>query len=696
MSGRIQYIKIARIDKNGIDNTTALETLSTLVLPSGSSFTEYKILSKTRYQNYFLYYVQPPDRNNIPNEITSSLNYDLTGSLGGTTLFDLGVGGVAFPIPTTTATGSSSSFLYNSSQQKIQLLTYPQKDLHLKTNSFFVTSSDNGVFVELYRADSVLSPSSIVRLTNNTQINAGGFKGPFTREATITGSLTGDVFFLGATANSFPMSGGPFIKVGVVDGSKLEPMDLFVTSSAATGDALRTIIEPNFTSKFFNEDCDVLQNNATRGIPNNLLQKVDYSTDAMNPVNFEALISGTAENVDIPQSHFEISSILNPTYNKSIVQSDDVNLFRYYRIPKLTDFGDPINVGNVGQTPSVSSLDTLIYEFEWGGGTTPLILGCGAVKLGKILEVSSKDQVKTISPSDNITSVITPINLSQASASVYGRDLFVTQSRGDYVQILNGNNPVNTRINMSLYPYNDANSNPTLPSTTQILTSQYGVPTQPTFMGTSSYFGGYGGYTPPLTNWIRFKTSSFISRANSDYTTGEPVSLVTNSNISGSATSSNNFVNTILNSMNNENARWFITVYNELENGFSNSELTPTNTGRTATDVNNNFIDPLGQRGVSEILGIDTSSVAGEVRLHINDPLKWDRVIFFGGSGAPFPHSGFFIWKARAAGKGEFVIVQDEVTGGVQAGAFTSAFTPDYITENFEEITKEYGANQTG
>ena len=79
MSGRIQYIKIARIDKNGIDNTTALETLSTLVLPSGSSFTEYKILSKTRYQNYFLYYVQPPDRNNIPNEITSSLNYDLRG-----------------------------------------------------------------------------------------------------------------------------------------------------------------------------------------------------------------------------------------------------------------------------------------------------------------------------------------------------------------------------------------------------------------------------------------------------------------------------------------------------------------------------------------------------------------------------------------------------------------------------------------
>ena len=54
------------------------------------------------------------------------------------------------------------------------------------------------------------------------------------------------------------------------------------------------------------------------------------------------------------------------------------------------------------------------------------------------------------------------------------------------------------------------------------------------------------------------------------------------------------------------------------------------------------------------------------------------------------------IWKARASNKTEFVIVQDEVSGGVQAVAFTSAFTPNYITENFEEITKEYGANQTG
>ena len=60
------------------------------------------------------------------------------------------------------------------------------------------------------------------------------------------------------------------------------------------------------------------------------------------------------------------------------------------------------------------------------------------------------------------------------------------------------------------------------------------------------------------------------------------------------------------------------------------------------------------------------------------------------------PSLGMLIWKARAAGKNEFVIVQDSITGGVQGGAFTSAYAPDYIIENFESITKEYGSNQTG
>jgi len=51
------------------------------------------------------------------------------------------------------------------------------------------------------------------------------------------------------------------------------------------------------------------------------------------------------------------------------------------------------------------------------------------------------------------------------------------------------------------------------------------------------------------------------------------------------------------------------------------------------------------------------------------------------------------IWKAKDVGKNQFIIVQDEITGGVGAGAFISKNTTQEIKNNFDEITKTYGAN---
>ena len=55
---------------------------------------------------------------------------------------------------------------------------------------------------------------------------------------------------------------------------------------------------------------------------------------------------------------------------------------------------------------------------------------------------------------------------------------------------------------------------------------------------------------------------------------------------------------------------------------------------------------------------------------------------------------GFFLWKARGVGKNEFILIEDEVTGQTSAGAFTTQYTPNYVTQNFENITKEYGSNK--
>ena len=51
------------------------------------------------------------------------------------------------------------------------------------------------------------------------------------------------------------------------------------------------------------------------------------------------------------------------------------------------------------------------------------------------------------------------------------------------------------------------------------------------------------------------------------------------------------------------------------------------------------------------------------------------------------------MWRARAAGKNEFVITQNEV-GDNGPGCFINEFTPEYVTQNLEQITKEFGSNK--
>ena len=933
MANRVEYIKIARVDQNGNDNTITLESLTQLTIPySNGNNAVYPIESITRRRDYFLYQVGPANYTPNPND-SGSLLYDFTGSLGGAnTIIDLGVGGIAVPFPTTTGTGSSVSFLYNSSEDKIELGTYPEKPIHIKTSIFYVTSSAE-VFVDLYMADSLYTPSSIIKLTNTTAIQGGGNKGPFTREYSISSSAyPGNTFFLGATSNTFPQSGGPFVKVGTLDGAKLTPLDIFITSSIESGPTIETIPEPFLTSQFYGTDCDVLLNNVELYPENPFLQDLDYNGSPNTPTNFQLIISGTAARGTVPESYytslahtrirysgvknqsekvnvyppngksftldenffqtspitgiasnnrissiaatsepsivagtgagifggFNINSNLDSTYFKSveantfpnwgtgiitktnvleldhvklktlardysnvqiyfsisaevdvtdgnsanpaaklqvglfsftsgstpnvipragdivtqngansyyvstqntILQNDtlnqSVNLVGSIPISAVTnnrkylglaissvytgtdatryDFsnasvslslqGIPLNIGTFGQTSPIDSLDTNIYEFEWGGGTTPEILDWGAIKMGKILQVNSKDLVKTINASENVETITIPSKRGTTSGRARNYRVVVgnpqgtqyppnsvntssvgnvhfwdtPQNVGDYYQILNGNNPVNTEISMFMYPNSTAGSNPTLPSTTKILTTEWCVPSISNYALTSSNSDIYGtiNSTSSPRRFITLDREVKVSRVSTDnngyYSAGRP--------IKPNHQSLGDQINIDL----NNGERWFVTLYNEFEfpegGGDYNSALTtgslsPFNDGITV-DNNGNYSNVLGYKGVYEIAGVyDNFSNSFNI-------LTYDDFPNFGGiknigGGIAGNSLGMLIWKAKGVGKNEFVLVQDSITGGVGAGAFRNRYAPRYLTNNFESITKTYGANQTG
>ena len=390
---------------------------------------------------------------------------------------------------------------------------------------------------------------------------------------------------------------------------------------------------------------------------------------------------------------------------------------------KITIQGIPLNIGTYGQTSPIDILDTNIYEFDWGGGTTPEILDWGAVKMGKILQVSSKDLVKTVNPSQNVETIVIPSKRGTTSGRARNYRAIVgnsgdtqyppgsvntssvgdvhfwdtPQNVGDYYQILNGNNPLNHEISMFMYPNSSAGSDPTIPSTTKILTTEWGVPSKSNYALTSSNAVEYGSINSG-TNPRRFITldrgvhiSKVTTDTNGFYASGQIIKP-------NWAT-----IGDQINHDLNEGEKWFVTLYNEFEfpnnAGDYNSVLTtgslsPFNDGVTLNE-DGNYSNALAYKGVYEIAGVYDNFSSDFNILTYDDFPDFGGIKKIGG-GTPGNSLGMLIWKARAAGKNEFVLVQDSVTGGVSAGAFTSKYVPDYISENFEEITKTYGANQTG
>lgn len=385
--------------------------------------------------------------------------------------------------------------------------------------------------------------------------------------------------------------------------------------------------------------------------------------------------------------------------------------------------GSPLNIGTFGQTSPIDSLDTNIYEFEWGGGTTPEILDWGAVKIGRILQVSSKNLVKNIDPSSNVETITIPskrgttlgrarnyrVIAGNPSGTQYPPNSINTssvgsvhfwdtpQNVGDYYQALNGNNPINTEISMFMYPNSTAGSNPTLPSTTKILTTEWGVPSKSSYALTSSNSVAYGtiNSTSSPRRFITLDRSVHISKVTTDsngyYNSGQIIKP-------NWATIGDQINNDL-----NEGEKWFVTLYNEFEfpnnQGDYNSVLTtgslsPFNDGITINS-DGNYSNALGYKGVYEIAGVYDNFSSDFNILTYDDFPDFGGIKNIGGN-TPGNSLGMLIWKARDTGKNEFVLVQDSVTGGVQAGAFINKYAPDYITENFEAITKEYGSNQTG
>ena len=389
----------------------------------------------------------------------------------------------------------------------------------------------------------------------------------------------------------------------------------------------------------------------------------------------------------------------------------------------------PVNIGTYGKTPSIDSLHNVLYEFEWGGGTTPEILDWGALKLKQLLQVDGPDAVKQIDPSANIVTTVDKTDFYLSNTSIQRARTVVNDPNGNvfppesiptastilpgssfvynyYLQsssindvklTLDSNNPTGTEISLFTYPSINGEQG-TFPVNTKILDTTFGIPAQSAYAMTSSNPQVYGelhlsGQSSETDKIISFDRSVSISRVTKDsngYYNGGP-SIKPNYQTIG------NEINLGL----NNGERWFITLYNEFE--FPNGEgdyntplisgsLTPYNQGYE--NVNSS---PLHYKGVWEIIGTNDLFSNSTWIIYLKDSiykLPGFATTYIGGATAG-NSLGALIWKAKSPNKSEFVLVQD-LLSRVGPGAFTNRYAPKTIIDNFNQITRTYGSNTTG
>jgi hypothetical protein len=128
------------------------------------------------------------------------------------------------------------------------------------------------------------------------------------------------------------------------------------------------IIEPYLSSpNFYNSDDNALLNSINDQRENSFALDVDYTAGILPPINFNALINGTAIPATVPDSNYTSKKSTLLKYDGSKSTSQLLNTWS----PPGTIEGGYEDIGTYGKLPTVESLKTHIAYCDWIGGWPP-------------------------------------------------------------------------------------------------------------------------------------------------------------------------------------------------------------------------------------------------------------------------------------------------------------------------------------
>ena len=482
-------------------------------------------------------------------------------------------------------------------------------------NLLFTTSSSGNETQDIgFRFQTNPSYQLVIETTNTSGVTSGfqitDVKDINTVFYTSPQISNGNTFKVGLTVNNFLLDNKQLITPYLAFASN--PLGTFFNVTAS--------IYENSIGK----DNLVVGNNAIDIRPGTLYQDLDYSYNITTPVNFEAIISESATKANVPDSNYSTERIILPRYKGSKSISSGSNLSSI--------------VGGLGTLPNVEQLNTAVYSVNFGGGTSPEILGLGGTSLSDILLVGdSKENVTTIPQSDPNYSNIINTSLEP----------------GDII---------------SFYQY--GNSAADIPQTLEVVSTDVSVPPISSYMVPSTDGLDYAVVDGP-NNLIKFNLGIgggvyHVGRnSDGDY---EAINF----------TLAEDFLDEFSTKFNSSPNSWYISVYNTLDS--------PVVYSGTNSTVPYQFIspstkyDPFGFYGVAKITDILNDTGTPEYGIYLDRDLT-----NLNGDGVG-NDLGILIWQSI----GNSIIVENSTLSGLGASLAHSKFAPKELTENLDYISRNY------
>lgn len=373
----ISYIKIARKDTQGNDNTLSLQELTNLRLKFSdiSSVTDYPIATIAERPSYYLYTLS-----SLVNVTSSADNNVLNHAFSASALTSYSSNIV-----------SLGSYSATNFTENIDVLNYfnpttgiytfgdtPNCTIHYTASVFAIpaTPGPQSLFFFIRESSSPFTyfTSSITPITVGTTITLKG-----------TASFT--------EAKNFEI-GMLNISIDTINVSDIKWS--FTQSLTPNTASTLTVLEPYLLHNFKNTDCDVTMNNVSEQEVSGFYRRVNYNSGATIPTNQQQIISQSAEFADVKDYNYSARAHILPRYNgvRTVQKNENVYTEGEYSIDGKTT----VDV-SFGKTPSVQSLGTYFAYFDYMEESNPELIDKATAHILYLIDIDGNVLTPSLSSS---------------------------------------------------------------------------------------------------------------------------------------------------------------------------------------------------------------------------------------------------------------------------------------------------------